>query len=204
VLASAVVTATVMMLASGGGFDTEQNRDALQAPQANLMRSALDSFLGTGEVPWLPYGVGVAVALLVQLVGISPLAFGLGMYLPMALNTPILLGALVASLVRRGKQDDPRTQARGDKGIVIASGFIAGAAIVGVVLNGLRAWQETSPFVESLDVPAAMIRGGADPAVVGRTGNWLGLAAFLVLCAVMAWDARRARSPAGAVPEKRE
>ena len=203
-LASAVVTATVMMLASGGGFDTEQNRDALQAPQANLMRSALDSFLGTGEVPWLPYGVGVAVALLVQLVGISPLAFGLGMYLPMALNTPILLGALVASLVRRGKQDDPRTQARGDKGIVIASGFIAGAAIVGVVLNGLRAWQETSPFVESLDVPAAMIRGGADPAVVGRTGNWLGLAAFLVLCAVMAWDARRARSPAGAGPEKRE
>ncbi|MBN1443080.1 MAG: OPT/YSL family transporter, partial [Planctomycetes bacterium] len=176
-LASAVVTGTIMLLAETKGFDPDVSRDALQAPQANLMRSALDSFLGTGEVPWLPYGVGVAIALLMQLVGVSPLAFGLGMYLPMSLNTPILAGAIVAAAVKRGSGSDPRTQARTDKGIIIASGFIAGAAIVGVVLNGIRSWSATEPFLDAIDVPAAILRRGADPAAVGRVGNWLGLVA---------------------------
>ena len=81
-LASAVVTGTIMLLADTMGFDPEVDPKALQAPQANLMKSALDSFLGTGQVPWLPYAVGVVVALLLELVKISPLAFGLGMYLP--------------------------------------------------------------------------------------------------------------------------
>ena len=194
-LASAVVTGTIMLLAKSKGFDPEASREALEAPQANLMRSALDSFLGTGEVPWLSYGVGVAVALLVQLVGVSPLAFGLGMYLPMSLNVPILVGALVAAAVKRG--DDSRAQARNDKGIIIASGFIAGAAIVGVVLNGLRSWATTAPYLDAVDVPSAMIRGGADPATVGRWCNWLGLAAFLLLCLFIYWDSRRARSADG-------
>jgi len=185
-----------MLLARTKGFDPEASPGALQAPQANLMRSALDSFLGTGQVPWLPYGVGVAVALLVQLVGISPLAFGLGMYLPMSLNTPILAGALVAALVKRGSRDDAHAQARTDKGIIIASGFIAGAAIVGVVLNGLRSWKATVPLLDSVDVPSAFIRGGADPVAVGRTGNWLGLAAFFLLCLFIYWDSRRAKEPA--------
>lgn len=194
-LASAVVTGTIMLLAETKGFDPEASPDALQAPQANLMRGALESFLGTGEVPWLPYGVGVAVALLVQIVGVSPLAFGLGMYLPMSLNTPILAGALVAAAVKRGKPGDPRAQARTDRGIIIASGFIAGAAIVGVLLNGLRSWTATEPILDAIDVPSAMVRGGADPAAVGRTANWLGLAAFLLLCAFIYWDSRRAKGP---------
>ena len=192
-LASVVVTGTIMLLAKTMGFDQTVDPKALQAPQANLMKSALDSFLGTGEVPWLPYGVGVVLALLLELVKISPLAFGLGMYLPMSLNAPILVGALVASLVKSGGASEAVKKARGDKGIIIASGFIAGAAIIGVVLRGLGAWSVTAPLLEGMDVLSALINGGSDPADLGRTFNWIGVVAFLVLCLFIFVDSRRAR-----------
>ena len=197
-LASVVVTGTIMLLASTMGFDQEVDPKALQAPQANLMKSALDSFLGTGQVPWLPYGVGVIVALLMELVGISPLAFGLGMYLPMGLNAPILVGALVGALVKKGKASDATKKARGDKGIIIASGFIAGAAIIGVLLKALEAWSVTKPILESLDIQSAMIRGGSNPEDLGRLFNWFGVVAFMLLCVFIYWDSRRAKpEPAG-------
>ncbi|MEK7711350.1 MAG: OPT/YSL family transporter [Planctomycetota bacterium] len=192
-LASAVVTATIMLLAKNPGYDPEVSKVALQAPQANLMKSALQSFLGTGQVPWLMYGVGVAVALLLQLVGVSPLAFGLGMYLPMDLNTPLLLGALVAKVVEKSTKNPALAKARNDKGILIASGFIAGAAIIGVVLRGLSAWSVTERFVENLDFQRKWILAGGDPNAIGRNANWLGLCAFIALCLVVLWDARRAR-----------
>ena len=107
----------------------------------------------------------------------------------------IAMPALAAAAAKRGKPDDPRTQARADKGIVIASGFIAGAAIVGVILNGLRSWAVTAPSIDAIDVPSAAIRAGSDPAAVGRTCNWLGLVAFLLLCAFIYWDSRRAKPP---------
>jgi len=193
VLASVVVTGTIMLLADTMGFDPEVNPKALQAPQANLMKSALDSFLGTGQVPWLPYGVGVIIALLLQLIGISPLAFGLGMYLPMSLNAPILVGACVSALVKARAKDEAVLKARTDKGIIVASGLIAGAAIAGVVLNGLRAWPVTEPFIEALDIQGALIRAGRDPVEMGRMFNWIGPLAFLGLCAFIFWDSRRAR-----------
>ncbi|MBI4718500.1 MAG: OPT/YSL family transporter [Planctomycetes bacterium] len=192
ILASAVVTATIMLLAQKPGYDPEVSKAALQAPQANLMKSALQSFLGTGAVPWLMYGVGVAVALLLQLVGISPLAFGLGMYLPMELNTPLLLGALVSVAVRMGAKGEAEVKARNDKGILIASGYIAGAAIIGVVLRGLSAWPVTERWLEALDMPRRWILAGGDPAGIGRNANWWGLTAFLLLCLLVFWDVRRA------------
>jgi len=193
-LASVVVTGTIMLLADTRGFDPELNpTKALEAPQANLMKSALDSFLGeSGQVPWLPYGVGIMVALLLELIGISPLAFGLGMYLPMGLNAPILVGALVAAAVKKGTKDESLQKARNGKGIVVASGFIAGAAIIGVVLNGLKSWDWTKPLILAVDVQSYLINKGSSPASVGRIFNWLGLVAFLVLCAFIFWDSRRA------------
>jgi putative OPT family oligopeptide transporter len=206
-LASAVVAATLMLLARSPGFDfdPQKNPAALQAPQANLMRSTLESFLGTGQVPWLPYGVGAVIALTMQLLGVSPLAFGLGMYMPMALNAPIFFGALVASALKKGARDEATAQARSTKGTIIASGFIAGAALLGVVLNGLRALTEehikqadgsdkVTSLLDKLDIPA-MLAGaqGSDPAAIGRTLNWLGLAAFLALCVSLYLGARRAR-----------
>jgi OPT family oligopeptide transporter len=193
VLASAVVAGTIMLLAKTTGFDPEVNPQALQAPQANLMKSALQSFLGTGQVPWLAYGVGVVIALLLQLVGVSPLAFGLGMYLPMSLNLPILIGALAAAAVKWGARDAATAKARNDKGIIIASGFIAGAAIMGVVLNGMKAWSKTVGFLNQVDLPSRLINAGASPEAVGQHFNWYGVIAFAVLCLFIFFDSRRAK-----------
>ncbi len=194
VLASAAVTATIMILAKNPGYDPELSKSALEAPQANLMKSALQSFLGTGQVPWLMYGVGGGMAILLQLVGISPLAFGLGIYLPMNLNLPLLLGAFVGRLVEMGSADPTVAKARNDRGILIASGYIAGAAIAGVIVRGLSAWPVTEVTMENLDLLRHYILAKTyAPDELGRFCNWLGLAAFLALCLVVFWDARRAK-----------
>jgi hypothetical protein len=140
------------------------------------------------------------IALLLQLLNVSPLAFGLGMYLPMSLNAPILVGAWVAAMVKWGAKGEAAIKARNDKGIIIASGFVAGAAIIGVVLRGLGNWPVTAPFIESLDILGGLIRGSANPeeaAVnLGRMFNWFGMIAFLLLCAFIFWDSRRAKPEA--------
>jgi len=196
-LAAAVVAGTVMLLGNSPGFDPQVNKEALNAPQANMMASALASFLGTGNVPWIPYGVGVMIALLLQLVGVSPLAFGLGMYLPMQMNAPILLGALVASALKIGTRDEGVVRARTTHGTIIASGLIAGAAIVGVILNGLKSLSGVGDFMrENLDVPERMVAGGADAEAVGRSLNWYGLLAFGLLCVLLYGWARRAKKAA--------
>ena len=202
VLASVVVTGTIMVLNNQYGFDPEVSRNALQAPQANLMKSALASFLSEGgNVPWLPYGVGVVLALLLELIGISPLAFGLGMYLPMSLNAPILVGALVSSAVKRGTKDEGLIKARSAKGVIIASGLIAGAAITGVVLSGVTSipyiGSYFEPVFEAVNIRAA-VSNVDNAAGMARMFNWFGMAAFLGLCAFIYIDSRRAKVEEGA------
>lgn len=184
VLASAVVTGTIMILAVSPGYDAKTSIDALQAPQANLMASALKSFLGTGEVPWTLYGTGVVIALLLQILGISPLAFGLGMYLPMELNTPILVGAIVAWAVQHSTRDAALSKGRNDKGILLASGLIAGAAIIGVVRSVVKLVSPAT--LDSMDLSSRLPAADSD-------GNWLGLIAFVGLCLIVYLDCLRAR-----------
>jgi len=203
------VTGAIMLLARVYGFTGE---GALAAPQANMMSSALQSFIGTGQVPWLLYGLGVVVALIVELLGVSALAFALGMYLPMEINTPILVGAFVALLVQKTAKGDALARARKNKGILIASGLVAGAAFIDVIIGFLKLIDELAfgkeivvngsqevvgvimPF---LDVTRRLIEGGVDPVALMRFENWLGLFAFLGLCAWMFWDCRRARADEG-------
>jgi putative OPT family oligopeptide transporter len=187
-LASALVTGTIMVLAGTYGYDPTVKADALQAPQANMMASALQSFVGGGSVPWLMYGVGMVVAVLMWLVGVSPLAFGLGMYLPMDLNAPILVGAIVASLVNKSSKDEAVSKARGNRGILIASGLIAGAAILGVGKSLLASFSTTKQFLDRLDLTPGLGGAAAEP-----TLNWLGLIAFIVLGILVYADCRRAK-----------
>ncbi|MCP4657288.1 MAG: oligopeptide transporter, OPT family [bacterium] len=197
-LASILVSGTIMVLAYQPGYDPAVNPDALRAPQANVMASALQSFVGGGQVPWLLYGVGVAVVLLVELIGISGLAFALGMYLPMELNAPILLGAIVGALLQRGSGGEGLAKARKDKAILIASGLIAGGAIIGVLSNALvildDKWQSVS-IMDSINVSQWMLNAGMAPETVARLTNWLGLVFLLGLCAWVYWDSRRTRPP---------
>jgi putative OPT family oligopeptide transporter len=196
-LASVLVTATIMVLAQEPSFDPSKT-GFLKAPQANVMASALKSFIGGGEVPWVMYGTGVAVVLLVELIGISGLAFALGMYLPMELNTPILVGAIVAALVRKSSGDSLVSMARRNKGILIASGLIAGGAIVGVLKSVVTLASEKT--MEKMDMATRMVASGRDAAEVARLTNWLGIAMFLALCAFVYLDCRRAK-PEEAGPE---
>lgn len=201
-LVSAIfVCATIMVLAYKPGYVLSPETPApLAAPQANMMASALESFLGTGEVPWLLYGVGVVIALTMQLLGISPLAFGLGMYLPMYINTGILVGAFVSALVKKSTSDQKLSKARTNKGILIASGLIAGGAIMEVLVNFTSAlddlwWNKTvMPF---LDCARRMIDAGVDPQGLARTENLLGGILFVLLCIFVYFDCRRAKAELG-------
>jgi OPT family oligopeptide transporter len=197
VLASVLVTITIMVLAYKPGYIvTPSNPMPLDAPQANLMKSTLASFIGTGNVPWLLYGVGGAVAVIVQMLGVSPLAFGLGMYLPMRINTPILLGAIVQALVTRRSGDELRDKARGDKGILVASGLIAGAAIIDVLTNALAIVDEQvlhDRVMPALDFTNRMIQRFGSAEEWARRNNWLGLLAFLMLSLLVYIDCRRAK-----------
>ncbi|MEE9473228.1 MAG: OPT/YSL family transporter [Acidimicrobiia bacterium] len=219
-LVSAVfVCGTIMVLDFNPGY-TPNMPDPLPAPQANMMAGALQSFLGTGEVPWLLYAIGVVVALTVELVGISALAFGLGMYLPMEINVPILIGAFVAVLVKKSTKKEKLSKARSNKGILIASGLIAGGAIMEVLVSltgavdQLASWKVqkpiqritegvaeiadgTQPFIGKimpfLDISGRMIDGGVSPDTLARVQNWLALLVFLALCTFVFWDCCRAK-----------
>ena len=200
VLASAAVTATIMLLASSQGFiKSPEHNEPLSAPQANMMASAIQGFLGTGgQVPWLLYGTGAAVSVILLMLGVSPLAFALGMYLPMEINSSILLGGFVAWLVGRGSKDEKLTKARVDKGVLVASGLIAGAAIMDVLIKLFIAfvdkpWFKDNQIMPRLDLTARWIAQGSDAEQVARTNNWLGLVFLLGLALFAYWDCRRAK-----------
>ncbi len=199
------VCGTIMVLAYKPGYT---GAGAMDAPQANMMAGALQSFLGTGEVPWLLYGIGVVVALTVELIGISALAFGLGMYLPMYINTPILIGAFVAHLIKKSSKNEKLSKARSNKAILVASGLIAGGAIMEVLVNFTAAidelWLGTKTMVGTaeidvgvimpfIDMAGRMIDAGVDPEKLARVENIVGLIMFLALCAFLFWDCCRAK-----------
>ncbi len=200
-LASAAVTATIMVLAGSQGYvKTAQTPEPLSAPQANMMASAIQSFLSKGgQVPWLLYGVGAVVSITLQMLKVNPLPFALGMYLPMEINTSILLGAFVAWLVGRGTKDEKLAKARTDKGILVASGLIAGAAIIDVLIIVFTYLIDKryldGKVMHWLDVGGHLLAAGVNPESLVRFTNWLGLVAFIALCVFAYWDCRRA-SPA--------
>jgi len=148
--------------------------------------------MGTGGAPWLLYGLGAVFAVATEMCGVSGLAFALGMYLPMELNSPLVLGAAIAWLLRRSSRDEALAKARHDKGTLIASGFIAGGALVGVLAALLKFVEDTAhlTLVPDLTRIAAL---GIGP-WIDAWGNWLGLGVFLLLGAGVFWDSWRERA----------
>jgi putative OPT family oligopeptide transporter len=185
-LAAVTVTAVMLLFAHTQGYvASAEHPDPMPAPQANAMAAVVRSMMGAAEAPWFLYGVGAVCAVVVELAGVSSLAFALGMYLPLELNTPILAGALVAWCVRRSAGGQAVVEkARNDRGTLVASGLIAGGALAGVLTGVTDLLQEwTGWSLPSFDN-------------VGWGGNWLGLAAFVALGAGIFLDARRARADA--------
>ncbi len=133
-VSAATVGGVIIILNKTYGFAGE---NALVAPQANAMAAVIEPLMMGQGAPWLLYGVGALLALLLNFLGVPVLAFALGMFIPLELNTPLLVGGFIAWLVQRGK-DEELAQKRYEKGTLIASGFIAGGALMGVVSAAIK------------------------------------------------------------------
>lgn len=141
IVAAASVTGVIIILDKAFGFTGE---GALAAPQANAMAAVIRTLMTDADAPWGLYIAGGFMAIILELLKISPLAFALGMYLPIQLNTPILIGGLISHLVQKSSSSEEVSSRRKERGTLIASGFIAGGALMGVVsaLIAIPGWDE--------------------------------------------------------------
>lgn len=112
--------------------------DALAAPQAHAMAAVIEPLMNGCSAPWLLYGIGCLIAIVLTACNVSALAFALGMFIPLELNLPLLVGGLVSWYVKNRTNDEKLRNAYNERGTLIASGFIAGGALMGVVSAALR------------------------------------------------------------------
>lgn len=130
VVSAATVGGVIIILNQTYGFTGD---NALAAPQANAMAAVIEPMMTGGAAPWLLYASGAFLSLILTMLGIPALAFALGMFIPLELNTPLLVGGIIAYYVNNRSKDTVLNNARKERGTLIASGFIAGGALMGVV-----------------------------------------------------------------------
>jgi putative OPT family oligopeptide transporter len=182
-LATSAVTMgfVIYILAESFGIQTPDNPNGLLAPQANVMAAIVQGVM-TGNLPWGPIMVGVMLAVTIELVGVSSLPFAIGLYLPLSLSTPIMIGGLISLLVRKRSKTKAEARQRNERGILFGSGLVAGDALIGVTVafviylsDGYRAFYE--------GYEAVPISGAAAP--------WLSLGAFGALVGIFWFMTRR-------------
>lgn len=133
-VSAATVGGVIMLLNSTYGFTNGQ----LAAPQANAMAAVIEPLMSGQGAPWLLYAIGAVLAILLDRLGISALAFALGMFIPLDLNLPLLVGGLISWYVTTRSHEASLNKSRNDLGTLLVSGFIAGGALMGVVSAILR------------------------------------------------------------------
>ena len=133
-VSAATVAGVIMVLNKTYGFTSGE----LAAPQANAMAAVIDPLMNGVGAPWLLYGIGAALALVLTYFGVPALPFALGMFIPLELNLPLLVGGLINWYVTTRSKDAALNAERGEKCTLLASGFIAGGALMGVLSAGLR------------------------------------------------------------------
>jgi putative OPT family oligopeptide transporter len=174
-VSAATVGGVIMILNETYGFKGE---GAMVAPQANAMAAVIQPLMSNTPAPWILYLVGAIMALILTMIKVPPLAFALGMYIPQELNTPLLFGGLVAWYVTSRSKDERVNNARFSRGTLIASGFIAGGSLFGVL----------SAFLKF---------GGMDwfnvSLAESHAGELIGLVMFIGLIAYSVWDSLRAK-----------
>lgn len=173
-VSAATVGGVILLLNKVYGFT---GPDALVAPQANAMAKVIEPIMMGGDTPWILYMTGAVLALLLNWLGVPALAFCLGMFIPMQLNTPMLVGGAIAWYVSTRSKDSAVNDARRDRGTLIASGLIAGGALFGVfaALTRFAGFE----YQSTMDV---------------ITNQWLGViayAAIIVYLAIQSLNARK-------------
>jgi putative OPT family oligopeptide transporter len=152
------------------------------APQANLFATILSGIFDKAPVTWLLYAVGLTLSVLLVMMGIPPLAFAIGMYLPLQINTPLFIGGLISHYVAKSSKDPKVSEARVQRGTLLASGFIAGGALMGVVgaLLNLAQWNK---YVD-LGMPDKN----------NTLAQLISIGMFVALCLYLYFDSRRAKA----------
>jgi len=167
----------------------------LAAPQANLMAAVIKSLMSREPVTWMLYGIGAAVAIVAELAKVPPLPFALGMYLPLQLTTPLLVGGFISHLVKTSTTDKELAEKRYNRGTLVSSGFIAGGALMGIVLAVMKLLK--IDHAVSLGIPMVLEGGrwvdGAPRAWFTSYGEIFSLVAFILLVGFVYFDAKRAK-----------
>lgn len=148
-VSAATVGGVIIVLNKVYGFSGD---NALVAPQANAMAKVIEPLMMGGETPWILYMVGAILALILNWLGVPALAFCLGMFIPLSLNTPMLVGGAINYFVSNSSKDKKLNDARRDRGTLISSGLIAGGALFGVfaAITRFAGFEYTSPLSEGL------------------------------------------------------
>ncbi|MEN6618210.1 MAG: oligopeptide transporter, OPT family [Rikenellaceae bacterium] len=175
-VAAATVGGVMIILNKTYGFVGEH---ALVAPQANAMAAVIEPLMSGGGAPWLLYGIGAIISILLTIFGVPALAFSLGMFIPIELNLPLLVGGAIAWFVSSRSKDESLNTARKERGTLLASGFIAGGALMGVVSAIIRfgginltnpEWMESTPAV------------------------FLAMGMYIIIIIYLIWDSLRAKA----------
>ena len=172
-VSAATVGGVIIVLNKVYGFTGD---NALVAPQANAMAKVIEPLMMGGETPWILYMVGAILALILNWLGVPALAFCLGMFIPLSLNTPMLVGGAVSYFVSNSSKDKKVNDARRDRGTLLSSGLIAGGALFGVfaAITRFAGFEYTTPGSEQLT-------------------QILGCVAYALLICYLIWDSKRAK-----------
>ena len=136
-VSAATVGGVIMILNKAYGF-TPDNSDVMAAPQARAMAAVIEPLMSGQGAPWMLYGIGAVISIVLTFCGVSALAFALGMFIPLQLNLPLIVGGFVNWYINSRSSDVQLNQRRNEKGTLLASGFIAGGALMGVVSAGMQ------------------------------------------------------------------
>ncbi|OKZ03785.1 MAG: oligopeptide transporter, OPT family [Bacteroides sp. CAG:1060_57_27] len=179
VVAAATVSGVMMILNKTFGFSGE---GALVAPQANAMAAVIQPMMNGGNAPWLLYGIGAVIAVLLTLFKVPALAFCLGMFIPLDLNLPLLLGGAISWFVSTRSKDASVNAARQEKGTLVASGFIAGGALMGV-LSAILKFAQVDWFLDGWNTVL--------PGRVASNAQAIAILPLVAICAYMIYASMR-------------
>lgn len=172
-VSAATVGGVILVLNKVYGFTGD---NALVAPQANAMAKVIEPLMMGGETPWTLYMVGAILALILNWLGVPALAFCLGMFIPLSLNTPMLVGGAIAYFVSSRSKDKSVNDARRDRGTLISSGLIAGGALFGVfaAITRFAGFEYNNPISEDI-------------------AQVFGCVAYIALIGYLIWDSMRTK-----------
>lgn len=183
-VSAATVGAVIFILNEAYGFTaTPEHSNPMVAPQANAMAAIIEPLMSGDGAPWMLLGIGAVISILMNWLNISPLAFALGMFIPLPLNTPLVVGGLLNQWINKSSKDKELNNARHQRAILISSGFIAGAALFGVIGALIIFITEKDDILN--------LRVWSDPH--GAGAQITGLIAFIGLIAYFVWESKKVK-----------